>query len=306
MLTDEEIDLCIKAGKIAGEARDFGLSLIKPGVRLEEVQLKVEEFIRDNGGECAFPAQISLDNVAAHDCASPGDPRVFTEKNIAKLDVGVHVDGYMADTAGTVDLQNGPESPLLLASKEGLESAIKAIYPNITTGEIGEHIEKAITKRGFKPVYNLTGHGLARFQIHTSPQIPNYGDRSKTKIKPGSLFAIEPFATTGRGYIRDVGSPQVFQLKRKPKAKDNLPLALEKGLISLKGLPFARRDLARFVGIDKVEEALGLLNDRKLLIKYPPLAEESSAMISQAEHTLILLDDMLIVTTDPKRPPIKF
>ncbi len=304
-MLESEIEKFLQAGRIAAEARDLGASMIRPGGRMEEVQLAVEDLIRSRGGEPAFPAQISLDHVAAHDCCPPGDPRLFLPENVAKLDVGVHVEGYVADTAVTVDLRDGPDSPLAAAAREALEAAIALARPGVPVGKLGGAVEKAITARGFRPVVNLTGHGVARFQIHCSPQVPNYKENSRVTLRAGQAVAIEPFASTGKGWVHDRGEPQVFQLKRRPKAKDRLPLALERFLLSLHGFPFARRDLVRAVGAGGVEEALGLLRERKILVEYPPLAEDPGARVSQMEHTLLILEDRVVVTTDPDREPIR-
>ena len=300
----EEIEKYLEAGRIAAAARDLGASMIRPGVRMEEVQLAVEDLIRSRGAKPAFPAQISLDHVAAHDCCPPGDPRVFLPDNVAKLDVGAHLEGYVADTAVTVDLREGPESPLVAAAGDALEAAIARARPGTPVGVLGEAVEKAITARGFHPVVNLTGHGLDRFQIHCSPQIPNYKENSRLALRAGTAVAIEPFASTGKGWVDDLGEPQVFQLKRRPKSKDRLPLALERFLLSLHGFPFARRDLAGALGPEAVEDSLALLAERKILIQYPPLAEKPGTRVSQMEHTLLLLEDRVVVTTDPERPHI--
>ena len=305
-MLNSEIEKYLEAGRIAAAARDLGASLIRPGTRMEEVQLAVEDLIRSRGGEPAFPAQVSLDHVAAHDCCPPGDPRVLLPENVAKLDVGAHVEGFVADTAVTVDLRDGPESALVAAAAEALEATITRVRPGIQVGALGEAVEKAITARGFHPVVNLTGHGLARFQIHCAPQIPNYKENSRLTLRAGQAIAIEPFATTGKGWVRDQGDPQVFQLKRRPKPKDRLPLGLERFLLSLHGLPFARRDLARALDGEGVEEALALLGERRILIQYPPLAEKPGERVSQMEHTLLVLEDRVIVTTDPERPHIRY
>jgi methionyl aminopeptidase len=294
----------LSAGATAAAARDLGASMIRPGVRLEEVQLSVEELIRSRGAEPAFPAQISLDNVAAHDCCPPGDPRRFTGENIAKLDVGCHVGGFVADTAITVDLRDGPDSPLAKAAREALEAAIALARPGVPVSALGGAIASTIESHGFQPVTNLTGHGVGSYEIHCAPQVPNYAEKGGPLLRAGQAVAIEPFACTGRGWVRDEGEAQVYMLRRRPKGRDRLPLALEKGLATLHGLPFARRDLARFVGMESSEEALRLLLERDLLHPFPPLAELPGVRVSQAEHTLLFLPDRVLVITDPERPPL--
>ena len=95
----EIIEKYRKAGRIAGEVLKYGAALIKPGARLLHVLNKIEEKILNLGGEMAFPPQISMDAIAAHYCADPDDPIIFKDQ-VASLDIGVHVDGYIGDTAG--------------------------------------------------------------------------------------------------------------------------------------------------------------------------------------------------------------
>ena len=121
----EEADAFRAAGKIAGKARKLGATMIHPGIRLEEVILEVEAFIRSQGAGIGFPAQTSRNHVAAHYCPRPGDPSVYCENDVAKLDVGVVVDGYLADTAQTVHLGDDPRLKRLIdASASALAAAI--------------------------------------------------------------------------------------------------------------------------------------------------------------------------------------
>nr|MCK4930102.1 M24 family metallopeptidase [Nanoarchaeota archaeon] len=78
----ETFDAYVKAGRIAAQARDYGKSLIKIGASLLEVTEKIEKRILELGGEFAFPPQISLNDIAAHYCASPDDKTVFTEGDL--------------------------------------------------------------------------------------------------------------------------------------------------------------------------------------------------------------------------------
>ncbi len=138
------------------------------------------------GAERAFPTQSSRNHVAAHYCSSPDDEQVYEEGDCVKVDVGVHVDGYIADTACTVDLSTDKRwTPLIKSSEDALAAAIAHVEPDRPVGEIGAAIERTIMGAGFEPVRNLTGHGLARWKVHTAPQIPNYGERGGGRLQPG-------------------------------------------------------------------------------------------------------------------------
>src|SRR3989338_2101142 len=151
----EDLDNWRKAGKIAAEALAYGKQLIKPGASLLEVTEKVEKKIFELGGVPAFPAQISCDDIAAHYCAYSDDKIIFKEQ-LVNLDVGVAVDGYIGDTACSVDL-SGKNQKLIEAAESALSAAIEAVKQGKTLGEIGKAIQKAIESFGFSPVRNLSG-----------------------------------------------------------------------------------------------------------------------------------------------------
>ena len=277
------------SGKISATAREHGKTLIRPGARLRAIAEEVEAIIFDMGGKPAFPAQLSVNNIAAHYCSPPDDETEIQPNDIVKLDLGTQVDGYVTDNATTVDLQGGPNSALVAASQSALENAIGVMGPGASITEIGQQIETTIKAFGFTPVYNLTGHGVARYVIHCSPSIPNYPDPKAGRLRPNQTIACEPFACDGRGYIDCVGAPEVFGLKRKIKPRDRLPKEIEDALRETEGLPFARRTLMRVLDDrKKVEEALVLLKKAKILADYPPLVEKPGVRVSQTEHTIFI------------------
>ena len=173
-----------KAGKIAAEALEFAKTLVKKGVSLSEVCDKTDAKIKELGGECAFPTQMSLNDTAAHFC--PDDDSVKFSDQVVSIDVGVHVDGFIGDNALSIDL-SGENEDLIKASKEALDNAIKIIKPGVKLGEIGKVIQDTITSHGFSPVRNLSGHGLAEYNVHTKPNIPNYdnGDERSEERRVG-------------------------------------------------------------------------------------------------------------------------
>ncbi|MCB9918797.1 MAG: type II methionyl aminopeptidase [Planctomycetes bacterium] len=287
-----------EAGRIAAAAREHAKALITPGRLMREVVEACEAKIFELGGQLAFPAQISKNHVAAHYCPPPDDTTIIEDGDILKLDCGVHVDGYVADNAVTVDLRDGPDGALASASRMALENVIAMIGPGVAVRDIGKTIQDTIESMGLKPVFNLTGHGVARWVIHCAPSIPNYDDQRKGTIKPGQVIACEPFASDGRGYIEEVGEPEVFQQSRPLKMRDKLPSRIEEALEAFRRLPFARRDLMRFFEDEKEsEETLRYLRKKRLLTEYPPLAEKKGTRISQHEHTILITETGAEVTT---------
>jgi methionyl aminopeptidase len=284
----QALDCFRKAGRIASECREWARETIRPGVRIRHVLESIEERIRARGAEPGFPAQSSRNYVAAHYCSSPEDEQAYEEGDCVKVDIGVHVDGYVADTAATVDLSNDKRwTPLVDASRNALSAAILAIHDGVPVGDIGAAIERTILKAGYQPVRNLTGHGLGRWKVHTAPQIPNYGERGGGSLRSGMVFAIEPFASTGRGYIREAGKAEVFMLVRPPVKAKGLDREVLKAIESWRGLPIARRYFAH-LDRTQVEDTLTKLARQGSLVRYPPLVEDDGVMVAQYEHSIYL------------------
>ncbi len=288
---DYALECFRKAGRIASGCREWARANIRPGVTIRHVLETIEERIRAEGAEPGFPAQSSRNFVAAHYCSSLDDEQAYAEGDCVKVDIGVHVDGYIADTAATVDLSADRRwTPLVDASRRALEAAIGTVRDGVPVGDIGAAIERTIMAAGFQPVRNLTGHGLARWKVHTSPQIPNYAERGGGTLRAGSVFAIEPFASTGRGYIREAGKAEVFMMVRPPVKAKGLDRDVLKAIEAWRGLPIARR---YFRDLDRgaVEDTITKLARQGSLVRYPPLVEDEGVMVAQYEHSIYLGPD---------------
>src|SRR3989344_177452 len=129
----------LKAGKIASDAIVLGKKLIKEGALLLDVTCAIEEEIFKHEAKLAFPVNISINHIAAHNIVLPNDSRTFTKNDIIKLDIGVHVNGFVADTAITIDL-TGKNARLVKASEDALNEALKIIKPGTSVNEIGKVI----------------------------------------------------------------------------------------------------------------------------------------------------------------------
>ncbi|RME30696.1 type II methionyl aminopeptidase [Candidatus Woesearchaeota archaeon] len=280
-----------QAGKIAAQALAFGAARITPGARVVDVLDEVEEFIREQGADMAFPAQVSINAVAAHFCPKADDMTVFREGDVVKLDVGVHVDGFVGDNAVTIYLGDDAEIDRLVeASRAARDAAIALVRAGVTPHELGAAIEQEITKRGFKPIRNLSGHGVAQYIVHTAPSIPNYPNGDKTPLVAGQTIAIEPFASTGAGRVEQRGENTLYSV---PKLRPIRTAAQDviKRIKSYRGLPFTTRWLTREFGEGKVRLALFSLKHARLLNEYPPLPDAQGGLVSQSEHTLLVTAD---------------
>lgn len=284
-----------KAGKIASEVREWSKGLIKPGAKALEVADAIEEKIKDKGAGIAFPCNVSLNEVAAHYTPFAKDDLEFKESDVVTIDLGAHIDGYIADTAYTIDL-SGEHQDLVDASVAGLDAAIDTVKAGVSVSEIGEAIENAIRERGFKPIENLTGHELKQYDLHAGVAIPNIKVPFDKTLEEGQAFAIEPFATNGRGRVIEGGRTEIYSFLRPAptrlaEGKVVMELAAERG-----GLPFPERwfkELNQF----KLKMALRELVKRDALHGYPVLQEAEKGLVSQAEHTLIVTSDGCEVTT---------
>ena len=172
-MENEILDKYRLAGKITAKARDVGKALIKDGVSYIHVVNEIEKYMVGNGARVAFPVNIAIDNIAAHFTPKHDDKLVFQRGNVVKLDVGAHVNGYIADTAVTVEVGTQTWRELIKASQDALMVAIEMIRPGVNLGQVGKMVEQTITSYGFKPISNLTGHSLERYKLHAGISIPN-------------------------------------------------------------------------------------------------------------------------------------
>ncbi len=284
----------LKAGKIAAEALKKAEKMIKPGVLMLEVAENIERFIREKSN-LSFPINISTNNQAAHYTPGKKDEKTFGEKDVVKIDVGTHENGFIGDTALTIDL-SGENGKLLEASEQALENALSIIKAGVMTNEISKEIEKTITSYGFKPVRNLGGHELGQYELHAGFHIPNTYTSTGVKLEEGMAIAIEPFASTGKGYVKEGPITQIFSvIDLKPVRGTNARKVLEQ-VKEYKSFPFAER----WVKLPEFTLRTGLreLVMSEILRPYPVLIDERGSLISQAEKTIIVEKDSCIITTN--------
>src|SRR3989338_4274576 len=298
-LTNQE--KILKAGKIASEVKEYAKTIIKKQMLLLEIAEKIEKKIIELGGKPAFPVNTSINEIAAHYTPSADDSSVA--HGLLKIDLGVHIDGWIADTAISFDLENSEQNKKLIqASKDALENAIELVSKKIekkeiiTTGEIGKKIQETIESKGFLPIINLSGHQIERYNLHAGLTIPNIDNKSTEIIKPG-LYAIEPFATNGNGKIRDGKPSGIYMLTnsknpRTPIAREVLNYIAEE----YQTLPFCSRWLVKKFNT-KALFALKELEANGNLHQFSQLIEISNSKVSQTEHTIFIDENGEVVVT---------
>lgn len=284
----EALECLREAGRIAAAVRAHGAALIRPGALLREVCEAVEDETRRRGGEPAFPAQSSRNEVAAHYCPPPGDATTYATGDLAKLDIGVHVDGWVVDTAVTVNVGDVPANRRLVdAAEAALEAAIGAAGPGVAVLHLAAMIEATIRAHRLRPVANLCGHGVGRWLVHCAPPVPNVPEGSTAVLSEGMAVAIEPFATTGAGRVIERGEAQVFRFVDRDGlgAGEGVSPRVLEALRATHGLPFGRRQMAGLPR-DEMEGTLVALMKERRVMPYPPLVEPTGALVAQAEHTV--------------------
>ncbi len=287
----------IRAGSIAKEVRAFGKELIQKGASYNEVVAKIHWKIKELGARAAFPPQIALNDIAAHFIPRAGQDIIFSN-DIVKLDIGVCYNGAIGDCAVTIDL-SGKYQKLIDAAEEALLKAEQSLHVGQPLSDIGEIIGTTIVSYGFKPIKNLAGHGLGYYKIHMPPSIPNYKDKSKGELTKGMTFAIEPFATTGKGLIYEEGEPEIFCFLASRPVKSPTCLALIEKIKTFQGLPFATGDvLSDKLSLIDVQKGLAELMKAGVITGYGPLIEEAHGMVAQAENSVLIDDDgQIFITT---------
>ena len=271
-----------EAGKIARDALKKGLGMVKEGVKYKDVAEDVEEYIKERAG-IAFPVNISVNSVAAHYTPSFHDEKVFQKGDVVKIDVGAHVDGYIGDTAKTIEIGTKNFEKLIESAEKALEEAIKIVKAGVKIGEIGRKIEDKIKEYGYKPVKNLYGHSLAKYNLHAGISIPNLYVKSPVTLKEGQVIAIEPFSTNGAGVVIDDGLGNIYRISRSSSL-------LKEVKSRFHSLPFAERWFYEIYG-NKAPLKLSFFMKRKLIAPYFKLVDAKNGIVAQAEHTVMVKDD---------------
>ncbi|MCD6487859.1 MAG: type II methionyl aminopeptidase [Desulfurococcales archaeon] len=300
MLDGDIVEKYRRAGDIAKRVREEAVRIAKPGMKLLELAEYIEKKIFELGGAPAFPVNLSINDVAAHYTPTLNDEMVIPDGAVLKIDIGVHVDGYIADTAATVTFNPAYES-LLEASYRALDKVIEKIGFGVKAYEIGRLIEETILSYGFKPIKNLAGHSMDRYIIHSGYSIPNYFDRSARWSFSDGAYAIEPFATNGIGLVREEDVATIFSLRssgRRTRLSYVEKRVVEELWRERRTLPFCERWLRGLCkGVESIRNTIQLLIRKGLLYLYPVLVERGHGYVAQFEHTFLINGREVIVTT---------
>ncbi|MCX8204080.1 MAG: type II methionyl aminopeptidase [Candidatus Nezhaarchaeota archaeon] len=295
-MDEYEVKCYLRAGRAAAKALEEVCHRVHEGALIKELCELAEATVRKEGAYPAFPCNVSINSTAAHYTALADDEEVVPKGAVVKVDVGAHVEGYIGDVAATVSL-NPEAEPLLRAAQEALNRALELMKPGVPLSRVGWAIEATIKSYGLKPIQNLTGHGLSRYSLHTGVAVPNVRQAGGV-VEDGGAYAIEPFATNGEGYVIDSEKITIFRYSRAGKVKGERARSfLEEVQSRFKTLPFTERWLINKWKLGEVRKLLSLLTQQGLLHAYPVLVERGGGVVSQFEHTVIVVEGRSVVTT---------
>ena len=301
-----------KAGKIVSKTRSMAVDYVKADMKIIDLINFVEGNIVEMGGMPAFPCNVSINEITAHYTSPPGDDSTIKTGDLVKIDLGAHVDGYIADSAISVFIDDDSSSSthdgqsednlnikMIETAHEALESAISTIKDGVELGKVGKAIEETINNKNFNPISNLAGHSIDRWILHSGLSVPNIKDQNTQIIHEGDVLAIEPFVTNGIGLVDDTNNAYIFRFLRERPMR----MAQSKKLLNIiatnyKTLNFAQRWLVDHMDPNYLNMAMRQLLASRAIYPYNVLKEKSNSRVAQAEHTVIVESDGCRVITE--------
>ncbi|KXH50419.1 methionine aminopeptidase [Colletotrichum simmondsii] len=306
-----------KAAEVHRQVRQWVQDTVKPGKQtLLEIATGIEDGVRSLLGNqglevgdalkagMGFPTGLCLNHEVAHYTPNPGQKDVVLRyEDVMKVDFGVHVNGWIVDSAFTMSFDPAWDS-LLAGVRAATESGIKAAGIDVRICDVSAAIQETMESYEVevggkmypvKPVRNICAHDIARYQIHAGKSIPFIKNNDQTKMEEGEIFAIETFGTTGRGKLYDDVGIYGYKLDYDAPAQVKLPFASANRLYKtikeqFGSIVFCRRYLDR-LGLDRYLAGLKSLESHGILESYAPLADIKGSQSAQFEHTILLREN---------------
>ncbi len=294
-MNKEEIENLKKAGEICKTVKDFSRNFIKKEMHLIKIAETIEHEIEKLGGKPAFPVNLSINEIAAHSTPSHNDES--TARGLLKVDIGVHINGFIADSAFSLDLENSEENKNLIeAAEAGLKIGVASFKKDVEFREVGKLIESEIKKRNLTVIRNLTGHSIEEYNVHAGISVPNFDNSSNLKISEG-VFAIEPFSTNGFGSVRDGKLSGIYSLEKQGSVRDSFAREVLNFILEeYSTLPFCSRWIYKKFG-SRGLLALKQIESTGILHHYEQLIEKGNGKVAQAEHTVLVLHNKTEIIT---------
>lgn len=295
-----------KGAEIHRRVRAKARQNIQPGMLMLEIADLIENSVRNYTGNdhtlkqgIGFPTGLSVNHVAAHYTPNSTDKLTVKKDDVMKIDIGIHVNGHIVDSAFTLTFDDKYDS-LLTAVREATNTGVKEAGIDVRLNDIGAAIEEVMESYEMelngktypiKCIRNLNGHNIGDYVIHSGKTVPIVANGDMTKMEEGETFAIETFGSTGKGYVISQGECSHYALNQNI---DNISLPSQRAKDLVKSiqsnfgtLPWCRRYLER-AGEDKYLLALNQLVRAGVVEDYPPLVDTSGSYTAQYEHTILL------------------
>lgn len=294
-----------RGAEVHRQVRNYVRPLIKPGIKLLDLANMIEgtvaKLVEADGFKSGygFPTGLSLNNCAAHWSPNPGDKTILKEDDVLKVDFGVHVNGRIIDSAFTLSW-NPKYDKLLEASREATNAGIKTAGIDVMLGEIGEVIQEVMESYEVeldgkvypvKSINNLNGHSIIPYVIHGGKSVPTTKGYNPIRMEEGEVFAIETFASTGKGYVHeDLECSHYYkntEAQHVPIRNNNTRSLLNYINKTFDTLPFCRRWLEDG-GQTRHLLSLKQLVDAGIILDHPPVCDVKGSFTAQFEHTFVL------------------
>lgn len=294
MLESEKSEKLRKAGMVSANARERGMAMVKEGVKALDVAEEVEGYIVSHGCKLAFPCNIGINEIAAHYTPSINDKTVFKTGDLVKIDCGAHLDGFVGDTAGTVEVGTNRFRELIESAKDARDTVMEFIGENCPINEIGAAVDMTISNKGYRPIKNLTGHQIEPYNLHAGLCIPNYDNGDTEKLRKNMVIACEPFATNGAGMVVGGRWGNICRIIRDHPINDpNLQAFFNDIKDKFKTFPFC----ARLCDDNTAAQKISKLIRHGLVSSYALCIEQNKGYVAQFEHTIYISEKKAEITT---------
>ena len=300
---EEKIKKFKEAGEIAKKVKAQIPEFVKVGTSLYKIAEKIEDLIEIEGGKFAFPANIGINEIAAHYTPVDEDEKIG-EEDIVKVDFGVHIDGYPVDNAITLYFgENDEFKAMMETAKNAVSKAIENFKVGVELADIGAIIEDVVKERGFKVIRNLSGHMIDRYELHGEKEVPTFeGSKIIGKIEPGEVYAIEVFVTNGEGYVKSIDEIYIYSLLEELPKRLPIRIKAARDILNFvkkerNTLPFSIRWLKKHFDDATVKVGVSMLEQYGILIGYPVLVEKKNGYVTQHEETVLVKKDETVILT---------
>lgn len=308
-MSELDTQILEKLGSLTAQIRSDVSKKIKTGINISEIINFIETEIFKNNYLPAFPATVSVNEVAAHYTVFNEDYKL-QKGDVIKIDFGISESGFITDNAFTIEVDDNKYEKLLIANKKGLDKALEMAEIGVSMSEIGTAVNEIATENGFNTIHNLSGHEIGKNDLHCGLSVPNYKNGDSSKIISGMELAIEPFFTIGNPKVKNGGNSNILHLIANKPLRD--PIAkkvLEHIKKNYPSLPFSKRWLIKDIitklnpnqkdGFDsnRVSYALSLLKRDGIIHEYEKLVTVDSAIVSQFEDTILFVGNQKKIIT---------